>query len=55
MSLVKELCYTARKVQSAEALSCGLVSKVFDDKERYIFILRYHTDGVLHIDFVIAF
>lgn len=39
MSLVRELCYTARKVQSAEALSCGLVSKVFDDKERYLHFL----------------
>lgn len=34
-SLVRELCYTARKLESNEALSCGLVSKVFENKERY--------------------
>ena len=34
-SLVRELCFTARKVDSEEASQCGLVSKVFDDKERY--------------------
>lgn len=33
-SLVRELCYTGRKLLADEALSCGLVSKVFDDKER---------------------
>lgn len=33
-SLVRELCYTARKMEADEALSCGLVSKVYDDKER---------------------
>jgi len=32
-SLVRELCYTARRFDSAEAHSCGLVSKVFDNKE----------------------
>ncbi|CAK8686169.1 unnamed protein product [Clavelina lepadiformis] len=33
-SLVRELSYTARKIGSNEALSCGLVSKVYkDDKE----------------------
>lgn len=31
-SLVRELCFTARKLQSAEAEKCGLVSKVFEDK-----------------------
>ena len=35
-SLVRELCFTARKVDSKEATQCGLVSKVFDDKERYV-------------------
>lgn len=35
ISLVRELCYTARKMQSEEALNCGLVSKRFKDKERY--------------------
>lgn len=32
-SLCRELCYTARKLPAAEALTCGLVSKVFEDKE----------------------
>lgn len=31
-SLVRELCFTARKLPSAEAEKCGLVSKVFEDK-----------------------
>ena len=34
-SLVRELCFTARKVDSQEANQCGLVSKVCHDKERY--------------------
>lgn len=32
-SLARELCYTARKLPASEALSCGLVSKVFEDKK----------------------
>jgi Delta3,5-Delta2,4-dienoyl-CoA isomerase len=32
MSLVRELCYTARKLPAKEAEHCGLVSRVFDDK-----------------------
>lgn len=32
-SLVRELCFTARKVQSPEAVSCGLVGGAFDTKE----------------------
>lgn len=35
-SLVRELCYTGRKMLSDEALLCGLVSKVFDDKNRCV-------------------
>ncbi|GLV45570.1 Enoyl-CoA hydratase 1 [Carabus blaptoides fortunei] len=35
-SLVRELCYTGRKMEAAEALSCGLVSKVFDNKESMV-------------------
>lgn len=35
-SLVRELCYTARKVQSDEGLACGLVSKVFETKEEMV-------------------
>lgn len=33
-SLVRELVYTARKFQASEALQYGLVSKVFEDRER---------------------
>ncbi|XP_042869939.1 delta(3,5)-Delta(2,4)-dienoyl-CoA isomerase, mitochondrial-like isoform X2 [Penaeus japonicus] len=32
-SLVRELAFSARKVFSGEALQCGLVSRVFSDKE----------------------
>uniref|UniRef100_A0A1L8EGY6 Delta(3,5)-Delta(2,4)-dienoyl-CoA isomerase, mitochondrial n=1 Tax=Haematobia irritans TaxID=7368 RepID=A0A1L8EGY6_HAEIR len=32
-SLVRELCYTGRRFESSEALSSGLVSKVFPDKD----------------------
>jgi Delta3,5-Delta2,4-dienoyl-CoA isomerase len=32
-SLVNELCLTARKVDSKEAKDCGLVGKVFENKE----------------------
>ena len=35
-SLVRELCYTARKMFADEALSAGLVSKVLSDKESLI-------------------
>lgn len=35
-SLVRELCYTCRKLPAAEALSSGLVSRVFDNKEELI-------------------
>ncbi len=35
-SLVRELCYTARPLKSAEALSCGLVSNVYDTKQQCI-------------------
>lgn len=33
-SLVRELSFSARKMFSSEALQCGLVSRVFADKER---------------------
>lgn len=33
-SLARELCFTARKLPAAEALARGLVSQVFDDKNR---------------------
>ncbi|XP_064215003.1 delta(3,5)-Delta(2,4)-dienoyl-CoA isomerase, mitochondrial isoform X2 [Tribolium castaneum] len=35
-SLVRELCYTARKMPAAEALGSGLVSRVFEDKASMI-------------------
>jgi Delta3,5-Delta2,4-dienoyl-CoA isomerase len=35
-SLVRELCYSARKMQSEEAKECGLVSKVFETKEKML-------------------
>nr|CAH7745257.1 unnamed protein product [Callosobruchus chinensis] len=35
-SLARELCYTARKMFADEALSCGLVSRVFNNKEEMI-------------------
>lgn len=33
-SLARELCYTARKLPADEAFTRGLVSKVYEDKER---------------------
>ncbi|XP_058811832.1 delta(3,5)-Delta(2,4)-dienoyl-CoA isomerase, mitochondrial isoform X2 [Topomyia yanbarensis] len=35
-SLARELCFTARKFQSAEALSCGLVSAVYQSREEMV-------------------
>jgi Delta3,5-Delta2,4-dienoyl-CoA isomerase len=35
-SLVRELCYTARKLPSDEAERCGLVSRVFEEKSKMI-------------------
>ncbi|XP_050294139.1 delta(3,5)-Delta(2,4)-dienoyl-CoA isomerase, mitochondrial [Anthonomus grandis grandis] len=35
-SLARELCYTCRKFPAPEALSSGLVSKVYDNKEEMI-------------------
>jgi len=35
-SLVRELCYTARKLLSDEAKECGLVSRVFSDRDALI-------------------
>ena len=32
-SLVRELCYTARKMPAEEALGCGLVSRLLADKD----------------------
>ena len=32
-SLMRELCFTARKIPSDEAEKFGLVSRVFEDKE----------------------
>lgn len=38
-SLVNELCFTARKIDSTEAKECGLVNRVFKDKNRLIYII----------------
>jgi len=35
-SLVRELCFTARKLKSDEAHSCGLVGRVFEDKNSMV-------------------
>jgi len=45
-SLVRDLAYTARKLGAEEALSCGLVSKVFDDKPS---MMKHVTDIALEI------
>lgn len=49
-SLVRELCYTARKFKSEEAALIGLVSKVFPDKERWdfneCFLLQYAVSSL---------
>ena len=36
-SLARELCLTARKFDSKEAMDCGFVNRLFDDK---VFFLR---------------
>lgn len=46
-SLARELCFTARKLQSAEAEKCGLVSKVFEDRSAMI-------EEAIHIASIIA-
>ncbi|XP_078484522.1 delta(3,5)-Delta(2,4)-dienoyl-CoA isomerase, mitochondrial-like isoform X1 [Ciona intestinalis] len=33
-SLIRDLCFTGRKMKSDEAKSCGLVSTVYEDKEK---------------------
>lgn len=40
-SLARELCYTARKLHAAEALSCGLVQEVFEDKAQLVSRIYY--------------
>ncbi|KFO71678.1 hypothetical protein N303_10009, partial [Cuculus canorus] len=46
-SLVNELAFTARKLLAPEALTCGLVSRVFPDKETLL-------DGALDLASAIA-
>ena len=38
-------CCLARKVDGEEASQCGLVSKLFDDKERRYELLLYYSQG----------
>lgn len=38
-SLVNELAFTARKLLASEAKECGLVNRVYKDKERQILFL----------------
>ncbi|KAI8117115.1 hypothetical protein FF38_09175 [Lucilia cuprina] len=35
-SLARELCYTGRRFESSEAFNCGLISKVFPDKDSLV-------------------
>ncbi|KAI9278421.1 ClpP/crotonase-like domain-containing protein [Phascolomyces articulosus] len=35
-SLIRELCYTSRNMYADEALQCGLISRIFDNKEQLI-------------------
>ena len=37
-SLVRDLCYTCRKLGADEAERCGFVSGVFKDRERFEFL-----------------
>lgn len=36
LSLARDLCFTARKFPSAEAKDCGMVSEVFETREKMI-------------------
>lgn len=35
-SLVREMAFTARRMQADEALQCGLVNRLFKDDETYV-------------------
>lgn len=49
-SLVRELCYTARKFPAPEALSSGFMSKVFENKDQLVFhIFSFSITLVLKI------
>ena len=40
-SLVRELCYTCRKLGAEEAERCGFVSGVYKDRDRYRLIVCF--------------
>merc|ERR1712241_988432 len=45
-SLVNELCFTARKMESEEAGRCGLVSEIFPTKEEMMAAAHTMAAGI---------
>lgn len=43
-SLVRELCYTGRKLPADEALKLGFVSRIFEDKDRLLLLKKKVVD-----------
>ena len=44
-SLVRDLCFTCRKLGAEEAEKCGFVSGVFEDKDRCEFLTFHNGEG----------
>ena len=44
-SLARELCLTARKFDSKEAMDCGFVNRLFDDKVFIKLLSVYYING----------